>query len=152
MENASSQPALPASFSGDAADGRAILAAIETAFEAFNRGDMAAFRATWADDVAAVINQAAPHVWTGANAVEQWLADSAAGVKDKDMRVTIAMDRCGKLAISGDVAFVVLEVTMRISIGDAQVVEHGIQISNLIRTRDGWRVRALAYGGLDAVA
>jgi len=118
------------------------------AFNAFNRGDMPAFEATWADRVDAIINQVAPYVWTGDDALRQWLAASAshsmsAGVTSATITAGVPLG----LEIVGSSAFVVMPVVMAFVQSGIALRQRGTQVCVLIKTEQGWRFKSLAYGG-----
>lgn len=128
----------------------AVLDSMRAAFAAFNSGDMAAFQATWADDVVAIINEAPPHAWAGDDVVARWLGDSAGDPHGGGTDRRIELKRCLKARIAEDRAFLVLIVTVSVLLDGQRVEEDGIQISTLTRGAKGWQVAALAYGsGLD---
>lgn len=93
-------------------DGKSILTLFETAFAAANAGDLSAFRETWTDPIAAIINEAAPHLWTGEGALERWLADNASSSPEGTTTIRIALKRFVKLQLSGDNALLFLIVTV----------------------------------------
>ena len=130
-----------------ASDRDDILSLVDRAFDTFNTGDFEGFLSTWAADVDAIINEAPPHVWTGPDCVQAWLADSAkrpgAAELTEPRIVGHAPDR---LEIAGDRAFLVLPVTMSFTSAGGRVERYGTQISVLRRGSEGWRVKSLAYG------
>ena len=128
----------------------AVLESIRVAFNAFNSGDMAAFQATWGEDVVASIYEAPPLVWAGKDVVARWLDDSAGDPNGEGSDRRIELKRCLKARIEDDRAFLVLVVTVSVLLDGQCVEEDGIQISTLTRGAKGWKVAALAYGsGLD---
>lgn len=126
-------------------DGRSILALVETAFAAANAGDLRAFQDTWTDPIAAIINEAPPHLWTGERVLERWLADNMSSSPAGTTKMSIALKRFVKLTISDDHALLFLIVTVTREVEGELFIEDGAQISTLQRTDGSWRVAALAY-------
>lgn len=124
-----------------------IEAAIRAAFHAFNAGHMAAFRASWANDVRGIVNEAPPHVRSGPGAVDRWLADSARGDDGTSAPPHIALRRVLKILVGDERAFAVLAVTVTAGPADNRIEDEGVQISVLVLIDGRWRVEALAYGG-----
>jgi hypothetical protein len=128
--------------------GEQVLGVFKTAFDAFNRGDLPAFEASWADEVDAIINQAPPYVWTGNNALRNWLA--ASGSHASSAGVTALSIAGGGpphlLEIIGDRAFVVMPVVLNFEQAGLRLQQLGRQVCVLIRTSGGWRFKSLAYG------
>jgi ketosteroid isomerase-like protein len=125
-----------------------VLGVFKAAFDAFNRGDLPAFEAAWADEVDAIMNQAPPYVWTGNDALRSWLAASGADASIAGVtRQSIAGGPPHWLEIVGDRAFVVMPVVLRFEQGGIRLQQRGRQVCVLIRTPHGWRFKSLAYGG-----
>jgi ketosteroid isomerase-like protein len=125
-----------------------VLQLFRKAFDAFNRGDITAFEATWADRVDAIINQVSPYVWTGEDALRQWLAASAS--HSMSAGVTSATITAGTplgLEIVGDSAFVVMPVVMAFVQSGVALQQRGTQVCVLNKSEQGWRFKSLAYGG-----
>ncbi len=134
------------------ADREEILKLLQRAFDCFNAGDLVGFRDTWTTPVVAIINEAPPFVWSGQDAVESWLQASARqGAARGITEPFIQLDDCLKLEVAEDRAHVVLHVTVSFHAPGGAGRRSGWQISSLVRTPQGWRVAALAYGGPSAV-
>jgi hypothetical protein len=110
-----------------------------------NSGDM---KAAAAAHVAApdIIDEFAPHHWSGSDAFAAWGA--AYGKDAKANGVTdgaLKMKKPHRLQIDGDSAYAVVPTDYSYKRQGKAVVEHGTITYALTRTPQGWRIAAWTY-------
>jgi ketosteroid isomerase-like protein len=112
---------------------------------AFNKGDMQAMAAECADQ-ASIIDDFAPHVWTGAGACAKWASDFQQFVKSTgsaDPKVTVG--KPWHLDIAADLAYVVAPTTFSFKQKGKPVQQDGVVTIALQKGAGGWRMIGWAW-------
>ena len=132
----------------NAVDRLAVMNAVDGALHAFSAGDMTNFRAAWADRDVEIVDDVAPYVWTGADSLNRWLAETGAEVaKLKLTNMSLVAKSPQRLDVVGDHAYLVLPVVVSyVKLGVA-MRQDGVQTIVLDRKGRGWVMRVMAYAG-----
>jgi len=112
---------------------------------AFNKGDMQAMAAQCADQ-ASIIDDFAPHVWTGAGACTRWSSDFQQFVKSTastNPKVTIG--KPWHLDVATDLAYVVAPTTYSFKQKGKPVQQDGVLTVALQKGPTGWRMIGWAW-------
>ena len=112
---------------------------------AFNQGDMQSMAATCADQ-ASIIDDFAPHVWTGAGACTRWAGDFQEFVKTtgaSDPAVTVG--KPWHIDISTDLAYFVAPTTFSFKHKGKPVQQDGVVTIALQKGSAGWQVIGWAW-------
>ena len=118
----------------------------------FAAGDVAGFRKTWADHDIDIVDDVAPYIWKGDDAVERWLADTGALIQSLGLtNLSITPGEPRRAEVSGDRAFVVLPVVVASTRDGRDYRQHGDQVLVLTRSKDGWKTQTMAYSGGETV-
>jgi ketosteroid isomerase-like protein len=112
---------------------------------AFNKGDMQAMAAECADQ-ASIIDDFAPHVWTGAGACAKWASDFQQFVKSTgsaDPKVTVG--KPWHFDVAADLAYVVAPTTFSFKQKGKPVEQDGVVTIALQKGAGGWRMIGWAW-------
>ncbi|GAC1431503.1 MAG: hypothetical protein NVSMB62_28520 [Acidobacteriaceae bacterium] len=136
-------PASRAAATGD------VTAPIRQFIDGFNKGDTASgFAAFGAGDIT-IVDEFAPHLWTGANAAHAWAADyekhtAAAGVSDG----VLTYKAPTRVETEGDLAYVVIPTAYRYKDHGKATAEEGQMTFVLHSEGGGWKIRAWTWTGV----
>jgi ketosteroid isomerase-like protein len=127
------------------ANDAAVEAPIHQMEAAFNKGDIAAAKAT---HVAAptIVDNLAPFAWTGPAAFDSWVGDlvkSEAALGKSGGAVWFG-DAVQEL-VSGDVAYVVVPCTYTFKQKGQTLRETGLATFGLVREAGGWKIRSWTW-------
>ena len=123
------------------------LTVIHEFIDDFNKGDIAGAKAAHVD-APTIIDEPAPHMWSGSGAVEGWVADLAKDAKangDTDGKV-----RLGKVALShveADKAYVHLNADYLYREHKKAMVEHGGFTFALTNDGGTWKIAGWTWNG-----
>jgi len=129
-------------FASDATD---VVAAANAYNDAMNKNDMAGAAKSYALS-ATIIDEFAPHVWTGANAFQQWGADYGTFAKAQKMSdpwVTLAKPR--HVNVEGDRAYVVFPATFKFKKAGKPVAEPALMTVALVKLDGQWKIAAWSW-------
>ncbi|MGB6975691.1 MAG: nuclear transport factor 2 family protein [Terracidiphilus sp.] len=117
--------------------------------DGFNKGDLNAAYASYAKGNITIVDEFAPHLWTGPHAAQDW-----ASAYDRHAKATGLTD--GKVTygpptrtvIEGDVAYVVMPTVYLYKEHDKATVEEG-QITVVLHKEAGaWKIRGWTWTGV----
>ena len=137
----------PAAYAGDAA----VEAVIHQFSDAFNKGDVATARAL---HVAApvIVDEPAPHLWTGPKAFDSWLAalgkEEAAQGKTEG---TVAVAAPTREIVSGARAYVIAPSTYTFKQKGKTIRETAQMTFVLAKEASGWKIAAWTWTGPEGV-
>ena len=123
------------------------LMAIHQFIDDFNKGDMAGAKATHVD-APTIIDEPAPHMWSGSGAVEGWAEDLAKDAKangDTDGKV-----RLGRVVLShieADKAYVHMDADYLYREHKKAMVEHGGFTFALTHDGGDWKIAGWTWNG-----
>lgn len=125
----------------------AVSAPIAQFIEAFNKGDVAAARATHLTD-AVIVDEVAPYKWRGFDA---WLADlgkdsAAQGLTDQ----SVELGTPTRALVTGDNAYVIVPSTYRFKQKGTAMSEVAQMTFALHRTTSGWKIAGWTWTGPNA--
>ena len=118
-----------------------------TAFaDAFNKGDMKAAAATTSPDGVAIVDDIAPHVWSGAGAFDAWgkaLADSdkAQGISDD----VVTSGKVVRVIIDADRAYVVQLADYAFKQKGVPMQETSRIVYSLQKGKTGWLITGFTW-------
>jgi ketosteroid isomerase-like protein len=130
---------------GDAA----VEATIRKFGEAFNKGDVKAAKAL---HVAApiIIDEVAPHSWTGAKAFDSWLADLAKSeAAEGKTGGQVAISAPTREVVSGNSAYVIVPATYTFKQKGAVLRETAQMTFVLSKQTSGWRILSWTWTGAE---
>jgi len=140
---------LLAATSAAAADPK-VSAPIQAFVDSFNKGDLKTAAATHTAD-AIIIDEVAPYVWRGPNAVESWLGDL---VKDSTVKnltdPSVAISPATRELVSGDRAYVIVPAVYSFKDDGKPMREVAQMTFSLQKDAAGaWKINAWAWTGPD---
>jgi ketosteroid isomerase-like protein len=121
------------------------LAAVEQFVEAFNNDDVERMQAACTDETT-IVDDVAPHLWSGLGATTTWyrgMAGMAGGYGMSDWSVTL--DATPEVTVTGHQAYVVHPSHVRWTQDGRPIERPGFMTMALGEHADGWRIAALAW-------
>lgn len=117
--------------------------------DAFNKGDMNAASATYANGNITIVDEFAPHLWSGPHAGQDWATDflknaQAMGVTDPKVTYGAAM----RVQIEGDLAYVVMPTGYMYKLKGTPMEEKAQLVVVLHKETGGWKLRGWAWSGM----
>ena len=138
----------PVAYAGDAG----VEATIKQFATAFNKGDMKAAKALHTA-APVIVDEVAPHLWSGGNAFDGWgadLAKSDAAEGKSGGQVTIGAPT--REVVSGDHAYVVAPTTYSFKQKGAAMRETAQMTIVLDKDASGWKIASWTWTGPEAKA
>lgn len=128
------------------AAGSTPMATVNQAIRAFNAGDYKAWAAACASP-AQITDDFPPHIWNGPTACSDWVTAFEALVKkDKISSMTVAFGTPWHVAVTGNVAYVVLPATLHYNQNGKPVKETGSVMTIVLKkTSNGWLMSAWTW-------
>jgi len=149
---ASAQTTPPAPAAAAATPVDDAMKALVTAMDKFNGGDVKAWLSSLADDTL-IIDEFAPHVWTGSGSAQRWLD---AYMKDSRANgVTSPRVDYGKAlqaTSDGTTAYIVLPTTYRFVQKGAKMAEPGSMTFVMKKAGKDWKITSWTYSAAGAPA
>ena len=131
-----------------AASGEDVVAPLRQFIDAFNKGETAAAYATYAKGEITIVDEFAPHRWTGTHAAQDWAA-----AYDKHAQATGVSDGQAKYGAptrierEGELAYVILPTEYLYKEHGKAMDEKG-SITAVLHKEDGaWKIRAWTWSG-----
>ena len=117
--------------------------------DGFNTGDVKSAYAAYASGDIVIIDEFAPHVWTGPHAAQDWAADyeknaQARGVSDGSVKYGAAT----RSEVEGDAAYVVIPTVYNYKEKGEAKTEEGQMTFALSRQEGAWKIKAWAWTGV----
>lgn len=135
-----------AAYAGDAG----VEATVKSFADAFNKGDLKAAKALHTA-VPLIVDEVPPHVWSGANAFDQWgadLAKSEAAEGKSGGQVTIGAPT--REVVSGDHAYVISPTTYTFKQKGQTMRETAQMTLVMMREPTGWKIASWTWTGPEA--
>jgi ketosteroid isomerase-like protein len=128
----------------------AVSAPISQFMDGFNKGDVAAARATHLPDPV-IIDEVSPHIWRGTGAFDAWVADlmkdsAAQGITDQ----SVELGTPTRTLVTGDSAYVIVPSTYRFKQKGTAMSEVAQMTFALRKTAAGWKIAAWTWTGPNA--
>src|SRR3954470_10118468 len=129
-----------------------LVAPITRFVDAFNKGDMAAVAATHLSDADLVIvDEVAPFMWRGAQALQTWAAALQAASKKAGMTgEKVTLGTAARAETSGSDAYVVVPAVYSFTQGGAVQRESAHMTFVLKKGSTGWLIHGWAWNGPSA--
>ena len=126
-----------------------IMGLINTALDAFNRKDSAAFNSVYGGDVV-IVDGFAPFRWIGPGAAARYLADAETWVKAGGvLNEHISFEGIRAYEVSGTRAYASLSATLTITLKAGEpIVRPGILVYTFSRQGDVWKAEGHTWGRL----
>lgn len=126
-----------------------VSAPVRQFIDGFNTGNVQSAFAAYATGPITIVDEFAPHIWTGPDAAQQW-----ANAYDKHAKATSVTD--GKVTygkptrteVEGDVAYVVMPTVYLYKEHGRQLREEGQMTVVLNRETGGWKIRSWTWTGV----
>ena len=113
----------------------------------FDKGDMKAAMAAYANDVA-ITDEFAPYQWHGPDAMARWSKGYDAFTKASGWSDAKAASHAViRSDIHGDAAYVVVSEVFTYKDHGRRMVEHGLEAFTLHQSADGWKITGSAWAG-----
>ena len=125
-----------------------VMAPIRQFIDGFNKGDTKSALAAYAAGDISIIDEFAPHLWTGPNAAHAWAAEydkhaAATGVSDGSVTYRAPTRK----EIAGDLAYVIVPTVYLYKEHGKAMAEEG-QIAVVLHMEGGgWKMRAWTWSG-----
>lgn len=137
--------ALPAATPAAASDATEIMKTIRTLNDDLNKGDMDAPASLYTQD-ATIIDEFAPHFWSGAHAHADWIAAFEALAKAEAITgVKLTLGKPLHVNVEGDRAYVVLPTRINDKTKGKAHVEHGLWTFAMQKTSGGWMIAGWSW-------
>lgn len=117
--------------------------------DAFNAGNTQAAFATYADGAVTIVDEFAPHIWTGTDAARHW-----ADAYDKHAQATGVTDgkvtygKPTRMEVVGDLAYVILPTKYSYKEHGKAWQEEGQMTVVLNREAGVWKIRSWTWSGV----
>ena len=127
-----------------------VTAPIHQFIDGFNTGDVKSAYAAYASGDIMIIDEFAPHVWTGPHAAQDWAADynkhaQATGVSDGSVKYGAAT----RTEIEADVAYVVIPTVYNYKDHGQATTEEGQMTFVLRKEKGAWKIGAWTWTGVE---
>lgn len=129
-----------------------LMAPVHQFIDSFNKGDVKAAEAAHKPSVA-IIDEMAPHIWTGPGAFKAWAAALMADAKkrgDTDQSVTVSDPV--REEMTGDRAYLVVPAVYAFKEKGAAMKEEGQMTFALQKGAAGWKIAGWTWTGPKAAA
>ncbi|HLY01172.1 MAG TPA: nuclear transport factor 2 family protein [Candidatus Cybelea sp.] len=128
-----------------AADTSGVMAAINGAVAAFNKGDMKAWAATCAPSTS-IIDDFAPNAWSGPGACADWWNAFVAGNKKNGLSWgTVSLGTAWHVTVAGNHAYTVFPATYTYKVKGKPAKDSGIFSLALTKAPGGWLITAWSW-------
>jgi len=137
---------VPAAIPGGRDD---VSAPVRQFIDGFNTGNVQSAFAAYATGPITIVDEFAPHIWTGPDAAHQW-ADAydkhaqATGVTDG----VVTYGEPTRTEVEGDVAYVIMPTVYRYKEHGQPMREEGQMTAVLQREGPAWKIRAWTWSGV----
>lgn len=130
---------------GSAADTSGVMATINRAVVAFNKGDMKAWAAACAPSTA-IVDDFSPYTWSGPAACGDWWNAFAAGNKKNGLSWgTVALGTAVHVTVTGSHAYTVFPATYTYKMKGKPAKDSGIFTLVLTKSPAGWLIAAWSW-------
>jgi ketosteroid isomerase-like protein len=120
---------------------------IHSFIDAFDKGDAAGAAATYAADVS-IIDEMAPHSWSGPGAFQAWATALMADAKAKGQSENkVTLGDVIRSQDDGDTAYVVFKATYTYEEKGVDLTEPAQMVFALRKTAGDWKITAWAWSG-----
>jgi ketosteroid isomerase-like protein len=125
-----------------------VMAPIRQFLDGFNTGDVKSAFAAFASGDISIVDEFAPHHWTGPDAPHAWAADyekhaKATGVTDGIVKYSAA----NRYEVNGAVAYVIVPGVYEYKEHGKPIAEEGQLTFVLNYQNGGWKIRAFTWTG-----
>lgn len=116
--------------------------------DGFNSGDTKSAYAAFASGDITIVDEFAPHLWTGPKAAQDWAADydthaQASGVSDGSVKYGTPT----RTDVTGDLAYVIVPTTYLYKERGQAMIERGQMTFVLHAEQGGWKIRSWTWTG-----
>jgi hypothetical protein len=126
-----------------------VMAPIRQFIDGFNKGDTKSAFAAYATGNITIVDEFAPHRWSGPNAAQEWVADydrhaAATGVSDG----LVKYQGPTRTEVEGDLAYVIVPTVYLYKEHGKPLAEEG-QITCVLHLENGsWKIRGWTWSGV----
>jgi ketosteroid isomerase-like protein len=137
---------VPATMAATTSD---VTTTIKQFIDAFNAGDEKAVSASYASGDIVIVDEFAPHIWTGPHAPQDWASDydkhaQATGVSDGAVKYGAPT----RAEVEGNAAYVVIPTVYNYKEHGKAITEEG-QMTFVLRTeKDAWKIVSWTWTGV----
>jgi len=132
-----------------AAGGEDVSAPVRQFIDGFNTGNVQSAFAAYATGSITIVDEFAPHIWTGPDAAHQW-----ADAYDKHAQATGVTDgkvtygKPTRMEVDGDLAYVILPTVYLYKEHGKPLREEGRMTVVLNREAGAWKIRSWTWSGV----
>jgi ketosteroid isomerase-like protein len=126
-----------------------VTAPLRQFIDGFNTGDVQSAFAQYASGAVTIVDEFAPHIWTGPDAAHQW-----ADAYDKHARATGVTDgkvtygKATRTEVDGNVAYVIMPTVYVYKERGKPLREEGQMTVVLNHEAGGWKIRSWTWSGV----
>ncbi|HEX7758475.1 MAG TPA: hypothetical protein VF459_03170 [Caulobacteraceae bacterium] len=130
-----------------------LMAPVHQFIDSFNKGDQKTAAAAFAPGGLAIIDEVAPHVWTGPTALTDWANDLAAHDRQNgDTDGSVVLGPATREVVSGDRGYLVVSVTYLYKEHGAAMREPAQMTYAFSKGPGGWLITGWTWVGTKPVA
>jgi SnoaL-like domain len=131
----------PSTASAAASDQTAVMSVVRQYVDGFNKANLKEMTST-CEPSASLIDDFAPHLWTGANACANWFKDFTAWAKaNRYTHNTVILSKPWQLMVDGNYAYVVVPVKYTwLQVGKPGQLSGSVYTLVLDRAKTGWLI------------
>lgn len=123
------------------------IAAVNQFLDAFNKGDVATAAAAHTD-APVIVDEFAPHLWSGTGALTNWAKDYDTDAKARKItEPAVALGTPDVNTSDGTTAYVVVPSTYTFKQNNVAMRQPAHMAFALTKTTDGWRIAAWTWAG-----
>lgn len=126
-----------------------VTAPVRQFIDGFNTGDVQSAFAQYANGAVTIVDEFAPHIWTGPDAAHQW-----ADAYDKHAQATGVTDgkvtygKATRIEVDGSVAYVIVPTVYVYKEHGKPLREEGQMTVVLNHEAGGWKIRSWTWSGV----
>ncbi len=126
-----------------------VTAVIHKTIDTFNSGDLKALKSMFATGSLSIVDEYAPHLWSGPDAYKNWLEAYAKDAKATGLSdPSLTFNEPTRSQIDGKTAYVIMPTVFTWKAKGAPLVEEAQMTFVLNQTSAGWKIRAMTWTGV----
>lgn len=128
-----------------AAEEPEVLAPVRQFIDGFDKGDIKMAKAACLDQIF-IIDDFPPHLWSGRDAISNWLRDlDTFEKKNGTSDVSVTLGKPEHVDVTGEQAYAVVPTKLSFKKNGQPVNENGLMTLVLHKGAEGWRIAAWAW-------
>jgi ketosteroid isomerase-like protein len=116
--------------------------------DGFDKGDMVAVAGAYAPGDITIVDEVAPYLWRGPDAVKAWAADLDKDIQTRGLSdASVTLGGVARAEVEGDKAYVIMRATYAYKQHGVAMHEPARMTYTLNKTADGWKITGWAWSG-----